>query len=99
MIYDSASTFTSLQLGLAYYDIMYNVSISFLAQSLFPAHTLRSVMSDLFTAGSDTTTNTLGWAFLYLLNYPDVQAKIRKELDRVIGSDRLPTLNDRKKYE
>jgi cytochrome P450 len=56
-------------------------------------------MSDLFTAGSDTTTNTLGWAFLYLLNYPDVQAKIRKELDRVIGSDRLPTLNDRKKYE
>lgn len=37
-------------------------------------------------------------AFLaqYMLLYPEIQKKIQREIDSVVGSGRLPTLNDRK---
>ena len=33
--------------------------------------------------------------FLAMMCYPDAQAKAQAELDRVIGSERLPSLSDR----
>lgn len=33
--------------------------------------------------------------FLAMVNNPEVQAKARKELDAVVGPDRLPTFDDR----
>jgi len=63
------------------------------------AHSLRSVISDLFAAGSDTMTATLAWIVLYLLNYPQVQQKLQLELDAVVGAERSPTLNDRKRQD
>jgi len=54
-------------------------------------------MSDLFGAGSDTTSATLNWMVLYLLNYPRVQDKIHVELDSVLERERRPNLGDRKK--
>ncbi|KAB0792386.1 hypothetical protein PPYR_14345 [Photinus pyralis] len=56
---------------------------------------LLAICVDLFVAGSETTTKTLGFAFLYLILYPDVQRKAQEEIDRVIGRNRLPNLNDR----
>jgi hypothetical protein len=32
-----------------------------------------------------------------MLLYPDVQKKAQEEIDRVVGRDRLPNLNDRPK--
>lgn len=58
---------------------------------------LRSVMSDLFVAGSDTTSVTLNWTILYLLHNPQVLAKVQAELDSVVGTSRSPNLTDRKK--
>lgn len=52
---------------------------------------------DLFSAGADTSTNSIGFAILYLINYPQVQAKVQAELDEVCG-DKLPTLAHRSKY-
>lgn len=52
---------------------------------------------DMFMAGSETTSKSLGFGFLYMLLYPEVQKKAQEEIDRVVGS-RLPTLNDRPKY-
>nr|AKH03504.1 cytochrome P450 3037B1 [Paracyclopina nana] len=49
---------------------------------------------DLFAAGSETTATTLSWAVLYMILYPDVQAKVYKEISEVLG-DREPTLEDR----
>lgn len=49
-------------------------------------------------AGSETTTKSLGFGFLYMLLYPEVQVKAREELDRVVGRNRMPNLNDRPKY-
>jgi cytochrome P450 len=52
---------------------------------------------DMFMAGSETTTKSLGFCFLYLLLYPDVQRRAQAEIDAVVGRDRLPSLNDRPK--
>lgn len=58
---------------------------------------LIDLLMNLFAAGSDTTTATLCWGFLYLLKYPSVYAKWKSELDRIVGKGNLPTLMDRPK--
>ncbi|KAG9006557.1 hypothetical protein FRB90_009884 [Tulasnella sp. 427] len=47
-----------------------------------------------FMAGTDTTQTTARAFLLAMMLYPSVQAKVHEELDRVIGSDRPPTLED-----
>jgi len=56
---------------------------------------LHYTLIDMFFAGSDTMSSTLGWAFLYLSIWPDVQKKVHQELDRVIGRSRSTCLEDR----
>lgn len=58
---------------------------------------IRSVVFDLFGAGFETVASTLMWAFLYVIYFPDLQTQIRKEIDELVGRDRLPSLTDRAK--
>lgn len=46
-------------------------------------------------AGAETTSNSLGFAMLFMVRHPDIQKKIRDELDREVGRDRWPTLSDK----
>ena len=57
-------------------------------------HMILALM-DIFQAGLDTTATTILWVIAYLVNYPDVQEIVQQEIDHVIGSDRLPTLQDK----
>ena len=52
---------------------------------------------DMFMAGSETTSKSLGFEFLYLLRNPEIQKKAQEEIDSVVGRDRLPTLDDKSK--
>ncbi len=54
-----------------------------------------NVIMDLFTAGSETTSNSLNHAMLLLLQNPDVLNRLQEELDEVTGRSRLPTYSDR----
>ncbi|XP_049678025.1 cytochrome P450 2D14 isoform X2 [Accipiter gentilis] len=60
----------------------------------FSYNNLRLVTADLFAAGSETTSTTLQWAFLYMLLHPEIQSKVHAEIDKVIGRERSPTMKD-----
>ncbi|XP_065199572.1 probable cytochrome P450 303a1 [Planococcus citri] len=61
----------------------------------FSESQLLAICMDMFMAGSETTSKSLGFGFLYMLLYPEVQRKAQEEIDRVVGRERMPTLNDR----
>lgn len=52
-------------------------------------------MADLFVAGTETTATTIRWAIMYLLNNMDIQKKMHKEIEDVIGSGRPPCMSDK----
>ncbi|XP_038861098.1 vitamin D 25-hydroxylase-like [Salvelinus namaycush] len=54
-------------------------------------------VGELIIAGTETTTNTLRWAMLYMALYPNIQEKVHKELDSVLGSGQSPSLADKKR--
>ncbi|CAG9824744.1 unnamed protein product [Phaedon cochleariae] len=61
----------------------------------FSEDQLLATCMDMFMAGSETTSNTLSFCFLYLILNPEVQVKAQKEVDAVVGKDRMPSLDDR----
>lgn len=63
--------------------------------SVFSDDNLIVTLLDLFLGGIKTTTATLDFLFLQIVNHQDVQRKVHEEIDVVIGPDRFPTLEDR----
>ncbi|CAO2634874.1 Cytochrome P450 1A2 [Lemmus lemmus] len=60
-----------------------------------PHEKIVNIVNDLFGAGFDTVTTAISWSLLLLVTRPNVQRKIHKEMDTVIGRDRQPRLSDR----
>jgi cytochrome P450 len=55
---------------------------------------IKDLVGNAYIAGSDTTVGAVVSFFLAMLVYPEVQAKAQAEVDRVVGKDRLPVLED-----
>lgn len=51
----------------------------------------------LYAGGADSTAAGLSFFILAMTAYPEVQVKAREEIDRVVGSERLPGFQDREK--
>jgi len=49
-------------------------------QFTFVDERLFLTITDLYIAGTDTTSVTLQWSMLYMLKYPDVQKKCRDQI-------------------
>lgn len=56
---------------------------------------LRCGVAALFIAGTHTVSVTLKAILLYLVKYPEIQKKVQKEIDDVVGKDALPTTQDK----
>jgi len=52
-------------------------------------------VGDLVAAGTETTSTTICWAVVLLTNHSSVQDRLHAEIDSVLDSRRLPTLDDR----
>ncbi|XP_053550397.1 cytochrome P450 2W1 [Bombina bombina] len=63
--------------------------------SLFHDDNLLATTLDLIMAGTETTSTTLMWGLLLMMKYPDIQKKVRTEIQNVLPSGRLPTFEDR----
>lgn len=55
---------------------------------------LTAICVDLFLAGTETTASTVGFTLRYLIKYPEIQEKVRQEIHRVVGKERLPSMDD-----
>nr|XP_028602669.1 cytochrome P450 2D6-like [Podarcis muralis] len=55
---------------------------------------LRLIITELFAAGTETVATTLRWGLLYMIQNPEVQSKVQKEIDDVIGKNRSATMGD-----
>nr|AKO62668.1 cytochrome P450 2C49 [Sus scrofa] len=64
-------------------------------QVAFTFENLIATITDLFGAGTETTSTTLRYGLLLLLKHPDVTAKVQKEIDSVIERHRSPCMQDR----
>ncbi|XP_045577355.1 steroid 17-alpha-hydroxylase/17,20 lyase [Salmo salar] len=51
--------------------------------------------AEAFGAGVETTSTTLLWVLAFLLHHPQVQERVQKELDEVVGCGRSPDVSDR----
>lgn len=49
----------------------------------------------LYSGGADTSAAALGFFFLAMTLFPEVQSKAREEIDRIVGDGRLPGFKDR----
>ncbi|KAK1799183.1 hypothetical protein P4O66_007433 [Electrophorus voltai] len=63
--------------------------------SRFSEENLFATVTNLFVAGTDTTSTSLRWAFMFMAKYPHIQDCVQQEIDKVIG-DRQPVVDDRK---
>lgn len=63
----------------------------------FSEKQLLAVCLDMFIAGSETTNKSLGFLMLHIIREPEIQQKMQEEIDRVVGRERLPLLEDRPK--
>ncbi|XP_037084458.1 methyl farnesoate epoxidase-like [Pollicipes pollicipes] len=61
---------------------------------LFTERNLSIIGMDLFIAGMETTSTSLSWALLFMVKHPEVQSRVQREIDAVLGGI-PPTYGDR----
>uniref|UniRef100_A0A8B9MQA1 Uncharacterized protein n=1 Tax=Accipiter nisus TaxID=211598 RepID=A0A8B9MQA1_9AVES len=50
---------------------------------------------DMFVSGTESTSITLRYCLMLLLEHPEVAEKVQQEIERVMGRERSPSLQDR----
>ncbi|KAG6842723.1 hypothetical protein H0H93_003664, partial [Arthromyces matolae] len=56
---------------------------------------LKWTANSMYSASMDTTMTSVSHFLLAMMAHPETLAKAQEEIDRVVGSERLPNFNDR----
>ena len=56
---------------------------------------INKTIASLFIAGTDTSSYQILWVLIYLLKHPDAMKRVQEEIDKIVGSDRLPEMTDK----
>ncbi|XP_064369137.1 vitamin D 25-hydroxylase isoform X5 [Dromaius novaehollandiae] len=64
-------------------------------ESTYSTENLIFSVGELIIAGTETTTNVLRWAVLFMALYPNIQGQVQKEIDLVVGPNKMPTLEEK----
>merc|ERR1719295_873569 len=56
---------------------------------------LQRSLTDLFGAGSETSSSVLLFTLLYMIKYPEIQAKVHTEIDQTLGGENRDDHNNR----
>jgi len=56
---------------------------------------IKNVTAIVYAAGADTTASAIESSFLAMVLHPDIQKRAQDEIDRVVGSNRLPSFADK----
>ncbi|XP_014312144.1 vitamin D 25-hydroxylase [Myotis lucifugus] len=59
--------------------------------STFSKENLIFSVGELIIAGTETTTNVLRWAILFMALYPNIQGQVQKEIDLIMGPNGKPS--------
>lgn len=79
----------------AYLKVLYSGDEDGKVDESFSELQLLAICLDMFMAGTETTNKSVNFMFLHLVRNQDMQRRAREEIDRVVGRNRLPTLDDR----
>ncbi|XP_070482513.1 vitamin D 25-hydroxylase isoform X2 [Equus przewalskii] len=63
--------------------------------STFSKENLIFSVGELIIAGTETTTNVLRWAILFMALYPNIQGQVQKEIDLIMGPSGKPSWDDK----
>ncbi|CAO2177279.1 unnamed protein product [Urochloa humidicola] len=58
-------------------------------KAAFTMTNVKALLMDMVVGGTETTSNTVEWAMAELMRAPPLLAKVREELDAVVGRDAL----------
>ncbi|XP_067678545.1 cytochrome P450 2B19-like [Haliotis asinina] len=78
-------------------NCLYTLLLQEHEEGLISTEDVKGVLMDAVLAGIFTTKPTMYTALAAMVNFPGVQKKIQEEIQRVVGKDRLPGLDDRDK--
>ncbi|KAJ1310728.1 hypothetical protein OPQ81_009249 [Rhizoctonia solani] len=55
----------------------------------------KNVATAIIAAGTGTSTLAMMWFIVAMAMFPEIQEKAQREIDAIVGSDRLPNMEDR----
>ena len=67
-------------------------------KNFFIDFNLVALITDLYFAGTETTSSTIRWYFLYMAKYPEIQKKVQAEIDFIVPKDRFLEYEDKDKF-
>ncbi|XP_044494510.1 cytochrome P450 93A2-like [Mangifera indica] len=75
-------------------DILLDISEDENAEMKLSRENVKALIMNLFGAGTDTSSVTIAWGVAELINNPEVMEKARREIDSVVGKNRIVEESD-----